>query len=103
LATLADETGGRILLAVVAFGFLGYAIWRLAQAIFDRGGDGDDAKGLAKRAGQLGKAGIYLGLTWATIVLVVSGPSGDGKEEDRANGGGFRRRAGRRSGAASAR
>ena len=73
LATLADETGGVILLAVVAFGFLGYAIWRLAQSIFDRGGDGDDAKGLAKRAGQLGKAAIYLGLTWATVALIVDG------------------------------
>lgn len=95
LATLADETGGFILLAVVACGFLGYAIWRLAQAIFDRGGDGDDAKGLAKRAGQLGKAAIYLGLTWATIELVVSGPSGDGKEEDRATAGVFDWPAGR--------
>jgi hypothetical protein len=95
LATLSDETGGVILLAVVAFGFLGYAIWRLAQGIFDRGGDGDDAKGLAKRAGQLGKAAIYLGLTWATVVLIVDGPTGDGKEEDRVTAGVFDWPAGR--------
>jgi hypothetical protein len=95
LATLSDEPGGAVVLILLACGFAGYAIWRLAQALFDRGGDGDDASGLAKRAGQLGKAAIYIGLTWATVALLVDGPSGDGKEEEKATAGVFDWPAGR--------
>lgn len=87
LETLVDEPGGTILLVVLACGFAGYAIWRLAQAIFDRGGEGDDAGGLAKRAGQLGKAAIYIGLTWATVALVLRGHGSSGNEEEEATGG----------------
>jgi hypothetical protein len=76
LETLAGKPGGAIVLALVAFGFAGYAAWRLAQAIFDRGGKGDDAKGLAKRAGYAGKAVLYGGLTVVTISILLGGESG---------------------------
>lgn len=88
LGTLADETGGPFILGLLALGFLGYAIWRLAQALLDRDSEGDDASGLAKRAGQLGKAVVYLGLTYATVALIFRGQeqSGGGQEK-KATGG----------------
>jgi MFS family permease len=95
LATLGDEPGGAVVLLLLACGFAGYAIWRLAQAIFDRGDEGDDASGLAKRAGQLGKAAIYIGLTWAAVGIVVRGHGGSGNEEKEATGGVFDWPAGR--------
>lgn len=50
LATLADEPFGWVLLALVALGFGAYALWRFAQALFDRDREGDDPQGLAKRS-----------------------------------------------------
>jgi hypothetical protein len=87
LATLKDETGGPFILGLLALGFLGYAVWRLAQAIFDRGNEGDDAPGLGKRAAQFGKAVIYIGLTWATVNLIFKDSGGGGGEEKKATGG----------------
>jgi hypothetical protein len=95
LATLTDERGGTFILILLALGFAGYAIWRLAQALFDRGNEGDDPPGLAKRAGQLGKAAIYIGLTWATVALIVRGHESGGNEEQKATGGVFDWPAGR--------
>ena len=45
-----DLTGGLVLL-VVAAGLLGYAIWRVVEAIADPDARGNDLKGLAVRAG----------------------------------------------------
>jgi hypothetical protein len=87
LATLKDEPAGPFILGLIALGFFGYAIWRLAQALFDRGNEGGDPPGLAKRAAQFGKAVIYLGLTWATIMLIFSDGGGGGSEEKKATGG----------------
>jgi len=58
---------------VLALGFAGYAIWRVAEAIFGRNDDDDGAKGWAKRAGKLGRAAIYGGLTVTALRLVAGG------------------------------
>jgi uncharacterized membrane protein HdeD (DUF308 family) len=71
LATLADETYGKVLLVLLALGFAAYGIWRLLQALFDREDEGSGAKGLVKRAGYLGRAAIYAGLTYTTIRLLT--------------------------------
>lgn len=75
LATLADESWGKVVLVLLAVGFAAYALWRIVQAIFEREEDDDDeAKGKAKkwgkRAGYLGRAAIYAGLTYSTLRLV---------------------------------
>jgi hypothetical protein len=57
-------------LVVLAFGFAAYAIWRFAQAFFDKSNDGDGAKGLAERAGYFGRGAIYAGLTYSTIKIL---------------------------------
>lgn len=85
LATLADEPFGGVMLGVLAAGFVAYALWRFAEAFFDRGGEGSDAKGLGKRAASFGKACLYVGLAVGVVsILVGSGGSGGGSEEKEA-------------------
>jgi len=81
LETLADEWWGKVVLALLAAGFASYAIWRLAQAIFDRDDEGTDAAGVAKRAGYLGRALLYGALTAVTITLL------DGTENEGSGSG----------------
>lgn len=70
LAIVADESYGPLLLVPLALGFACYALWRLAEALFDRSREGSDAKALAKRAGYLGRAVIYVGLTFIAVQLL---------------------------------
>lgn len=84
--TLADETLGVAVLIALAVGFACYAAWRFAQAFFDRGGEGSDAKGLGKRAGAFGKGLIYAGLA-VSIVNLLSGGSGENVDEDETTAG----------------
>ncbi|MGH3023288.1 MAG: DUF1206 domain-containing protein [Gaiellaceae bacterium] len=84
LKTLADEPFGWALLVMVAIGFAAYAAWRFVEAIFDRGGEGDDAKGLGKRAGDFAKGLLYAGLAAATLAVVVGAGGGSGSEEEKA-------------------
>jgi len=70
LHTLAQHSFGKFVLVALAFGFAAYAVWRFAQAFFDKNNDGDGAKGLAKRAGYFGRGAIYAGLTYSTIKIL---------------------------------
>jgi Domain of Unknown Function (DUF1206) len=81
LHALADESFGAILLGLLAAGFAAYAIWRLAEGLFDRGNEGDGAKGLAKRVGYLARAVLYGALCAATIAILLG--SGGGKSENK--------------------
>ena len=87
LRTLADEPFGKVLVVLLAIGFAGYAAWRLAQALFDRGGQGDDEKALAKRAGQAAKGALYVGLAVAAMSILIGGGTGT------AGGGGGEKKA----------
>ena len=58
LRTIAEQPFGKGLLVLLAVGLAAYALWRLAQAILDRDNEGEGPKGLVKRAGNLGKAGV---------------------------------------------
>lgn len=86
LETLAQDAFGKALLVLLAVGFAAYAVFQLACALLDRRDEGDDAKGLAKRAGFLGRAAIYLALLGTTIALLAGG-GGNGGEEKQATGG----------------
>ena len=57
-----DSGAGRILLAAMAAGFLGYGAWRLLDAWSDTSGRGDGAKGLALRAGAAVSGLVHLAL-----------------------------------------
>jgi hypothetical protein len=62
---------GRVLLGIVAVGLFGYLIWRMIEAIGDVEGRGNEAKGLAMRAGYAISGLIYgsLGLQAARLAL----------------------------------
>ncbi len=79
LRQLATESWGPAALIALAVGFAGYALWRLCDALFDRGNEGDDASGLAKRAKALGVGALYVASAVVAVSLVVSSrPSGTG-------------------------
>lgn len=84
--SLAHDPLGKALLIGLALGFAAYALWRLANALLDRKDRGEDAPGLAKRAGDLGKALIYLGLTASVIQVLFSGRSSGGNQKKETGG-----------------
>jgi hypothetical protein len=80
LATLADESWGKIVIVLLALGFAAYALWRFIQAVFEDEDEGEgEAKGAAKkwgkRAGYVGRGLIYAGLTYTTVKLLVDSGS----------------------------
>ena len=86
LARLAAEPFGKLLLVLLAVGFAGNALWRFAAAFFDRGEEGTDSKGLAKRAAQLGRGVVYTTLTVAAVSILL-GSRSSGSEEKKATAG----------------
>ena len=79
LATIAEAPAGAVLVGLVAAGLLGYALWRLVQAVFDTGREGDDAKGIVRRVGYAASAAIHLVLfAFAIRLLADSGGSSSG-------------------------
>jgi hypothetical protein len=63
---------GKILLAIVALGLIGHAIWRVAQSWFDLDKHGDNAMGLAVRGGLLASAAIHVALAFFALSLVLN-------------------------------
>jgi hypothetical protein len=83
LRQLATESWGKAALVALTIGFAGYALWRFAEALFDRGGEGRDAKGLAKRARSFGIGVIYAASAVAAWSFMSSSQSaaGSGNEQ----------------------
>jgi hypothetical protein len=86
LRAIADQRFGKLLLILLALGLAGYALWQLALAILDRENEGEGAKGLAKRAGALARAGWYGVLCWLTVSTLVGNGSGNGNEQQKTAG-----------------
>lgn len=80
LQSLADGGLGQALLAVIALGLLGYAAWRLSEAIFDPERHGRDAKGAATRAGFAISGLVHVGL--ALFAARLAARSGGGSSGD---------------------
>jgi hypothetical protein len=83
---LARSGWTRILLLVLAAGFVGYSLWRFAQALLDRGGMGSDLSGLARRGIQLGQGLIYAGLAASAVHVLLGAHSSSGKQQHPAAG-----------------
>lgn len=85
LRTLAGQPFGRVLMVLLAIGLLGYAAWRLAQAVLDTDGEGDDLGGVVARVGAAVSAVIHLGLMVLALRLLADadgGGSGGGQERE---------------------
>jgi hypothetical protein len=67
---------GRIVLLVIAAGLLGYALWRLVEAILDPEGRGTRLKGIALRIGSAARGVFHAGLGIAALRLAFGDLSG---------------------------
>jgi hypothetical protein len=74
---------GRILLAGMALGFLGYGSWRLADAWTDGSDRGSDAKAMAARGGGAVSGFIHLFLAFGAARLALNGRGGGGGDSTR--------------------
>ena len=82
LRTIVDEPMGRTILGIIAVGLLGYALWRILEAVLDTSNRGTDGKGIAIRAGNAGKAILYggLGVEAGRLAMGSASQSGGGAE-----------------------
>ena len=86
LDALARGGWTRILLFVLCLGFASYAVWRLAQALFDRGDMGHGVSGLFRRSIQLVQGLAYVALTVGAVRTLTSGRQPPGGERRAAAG-----------------
>ncbi|MBO0358385.1 DUF1206 domain-containing protein [Hymenobacter sp. BT186] len=76
--TLQELPGGPFLLGFIAFGLLGYIVWRFVQAVRDTEGKGSGAKGIGRRLGYAGSGLLYASLAWFAAQLAWSGSANAG-------------------------
>ena len=67
--------GGTPLLAIIALGMAGYALWRLLQGAMDLEEKGKDAKGIAVRIGYIASGLAYASLALYTLKEVFGSAS----------------------------
>ena len=79
-----EQPFGRVALAVIALGLIGYVLWRLISATTDSEHRGSDAKGLAIRAGSVGRGLAYAAIAVEVIRILTTGHSGGGSGEQQA-------------------
>ena len=75
LRTVEQRSFGHVLLALLAIGLGGYALWRLLRAFLGHGREGAD-KGI-ERVGALG-SGIVYALMCAVAIQILAGPGTSG-------------------------
>ena len=80
LRTLMGKPYGLALLAVLAIGLAGYALWCFVRAVVDPEDDGNGAKGLGKRAFNFGKGVVHAALVLA-VVGMIRGTGGGGSDD----------------------
>lgn len=84
LQAIAAQPFGKILLALIAFGLVGYVIWRLIQAIRDPRNKGTDVQGIFTRLGYLLSGISYSGVAVNAALLAIgssNGGSGNSKQD----------------------
>jgi hypothetical protein len=81
LTSIAEYPYGKILLASLFVGLLGYALWRVARAVFDTEDQGTEPKGLALRGLDVGVAVIYVGLAISALKIAMGTSSGSGSTQ----------------------
>jgi hypothetical protein len=79
LEEIINQPFGKFLLGIVTVGLIGYALWRLVEAIFEpeKSSQDGNAKRIAKRLGYAFSAFAYGGLA-ATAIKLIMGSGGSG-------------------------
>jgi hypothetical protein len=78
LEAVGRQRFGSLLLAVMAVGFAGYALWRYIQSLLDAEDEGAGPKGLAKRAGYLARAVLYSAFCFSTVRFLLGSEEASG-------------------------
>lgn len=81
LQAMYGVTFGRFILIVIAAGLLGYAVWRLVEAVFDAERRGTSLKGIALRVGSVGRA-LFYGAFGVAAVRLALGLGSDGSSTE---------------------
>lgn len=81
LRFIIDKPFGKVVLALMAAGLLGYAVWRITSGFVDSDRRGTDAMGLAKRAAAVISGLVYAALMIQIVRLLMSGSTGSGSDE----------------------
>lgn len=78
-----EQTGGQVMLGIIALGLFSYAIWRGIQAFGDSEHKGSDTKGIASRARYLFSGAAYASLAIYAVNILFSSASssGDNKQD----------------------
>jgi hypothetical protein len=80
LHALAQQSFGRIVLILLAIGFAAYALWRAVQGFAMPAEEGKD---WLKRAGFLGRAAVYIGLTFSALSILLGDDGGSSQDRRR--------------------
>jgi hypothetical protein len=86
LQTVAHQPFGRILLIMMAIGFVGYGLWRYVQAGFGHGPEGGGDPSPTGRVAAFASGTVYLFFA-ALSVLILTGDSGGSGGAQKATGG----------------
>ncbi|GAB3171117.1 DUF1206 domain-containing protein [Telluribacter humicola] len=78
LQWIQNQPFGQILLGLIAFGLLCYAIWRIIEAVRDTERKGDDSKGLAIRAAFFTSGLLYGALAFFAGRMLFGNSGGSG-------------------------
>ena len=96
LRTIVDEPFGRVLLAAIAVGFAGFALWQFARALLGGNLERDEDEQWWKRLGYAAYGLLYVGLFVSATLIVVGADEGGGpRKEDKATARVFELPAGR--------
>jgi hypothetical protein len=71
LQAIEDQPFGKFALGAVAFGLIGYVLWRWIQAVADTDGKGTGLKGVLVRIGYAGSGLVYAGLAFTAAKVLV--------------------------------
>src|SRR5215210_974947 len=75
-AFILDKPFGKVMLFVITAGLVGYALWRVICGIKDAEHRGNEAKGMALRAGSIVRGIFYAGVAFEVARIATHGTSG---------------------------
>jgi Domain of Unknown Function (DUF1206) len=76
---------GKVTLATVAFGLIGYVLWRWVQALADADHKGTKLKGIALRIGYFFSGVVYAGLAYTAAKILIDVDEPDSSSETQEN------------------